>query len=146
MSASIFNFSHGQQVGEAKTHSVKHSREVTQRGQTIDHAPRLNRLSLGIFSTIAPARLAAASIPTKSPQFARHGDSQAPAFDTGNLMLQGITSPSPETLHNTLPEPAPIAHLERRVEAGGEGVAGSPLVQSSQSIPPSRKFNQCPRP
>ena len=126
--------------------SVQPSREVTQQGQTIDHVPRLNRFSLGIFSIIAPARLAAASIPSEFPQITRHRDSHAPAFDTGSLMLQGINNPSPETLHNTPPEPAPIADIERHLEAGGEGVAGSPLVQSLQFISPSRKFNQCPRP
>ena len=121
MSPNISNFSHGQQVGEAQPQPIKHSREVTQQGQTIDHAPRLNRFTLGIFSIIAPARLAAASIATESPQITRHGDSQAPAFDTGSLILQGIANVSPETLHNTPPEPAPLAHLERRLEAGGEG-------------------------
>jgi hypothetical protein len=126
--------------------SVQPSREVTQQGQTIDHVPRLNRFSLGIFSIIAPARLAAASIPSEFPQITRHRDSQAPDFDAASLMLQGFANVSPETLHNTPPQPAPIAHLERRLEAGGEGVQGSPLVQSSQSIPPRRKFNQCPRP
>lgn len=122
MSPNISNLSHDRQVGEPNSHSVKHNREVTQRGQTIDHAPRLNRFSLGIFSIIAPARLAAASIPTESPQITRHGDSQAPSFDSGSLMLQGIATVSPETLHNTPPAQSPIASLERRLEAGGEGL------------------------
>ena len=146
MSPNISNLSHGRQVGKSQPQPIKHTGEVTQRGQTIDHAPRLNRFSLGIFSIIAPARLAAASIPTESPQITRHGDSQAPAFDAGSLMLQSIDNPSPETLHNPPAQPAPIADLKRQFEAGGEGVQGSPLVQSSQFIPPSRKFNQCPRP
>jgi hypothetical protein len=121
MSPNISNLSHGRQVGEAKPHSVKHSREVTQQGQTIDHAPRLNRFSLGIFSTIAQERQTIASIPTESPQITRHGDSQAPAFDTGSLMLQGRANASPETLHNPPPDQAPIADLKRRLEAGGGG-------------------------
>ena len=145
MSPNNCNLSHGQQVGEAQPHLVKHNREVTQRGQTIDHAPRLNGFSLGIFSPIAPARLAAASIPTESPQITRHGDSQAPAFDSGSLMLQGIDNPSPETLHNPPAQPAPIAALERQFEAGGEGVETSARSRSSQSIPPRRKFHQCHR-
>lgn len=142
MSPNISNLSHGQQVGKAQPQPVKRTGKVTQRGQTIDHAPRLNRFSLGIFSIIAAPRLAAASIPTKSPQITRHGDSQAPDFDAGSLMLKGISNTSPETLHNTPPEPAPIASLERHLEAGGEGVAGSPLVQSSQFISPRRKLSQ----
>ena len=146
MSPNISNLSYGQQVGEAHPHPVKHSREVTQQAHTIDHAPRLNRFSLGIFSIIAPARLAAASIPTESPQITRHGDSQAPDFDAGSLMLQGIANVSPETLHNTPPDQAPIASLERRLEAGGEGVEISARSQSSQSIPLHRKLSQCPRP
>lgn len=146
MSPNISNLSHDRQVGQAHPHSVKHNREVTQQGQTIDHAPRLNRFSRGIFSIIAPACLAAASIPSEFPQITRHGDSQAPAFDTGSLMLQGIANVSPETLHNPPPAQAPIAHLERRLEAGGEGVETSARSQSSQSIPPHRKLSQCPRP
>lgn len=146
MSLKTSNLSHDRQVGQAQPHPIKHTGDVTQRGQTIDHAPRLNRFSLGIFSIIAPARQTAASIPSESPQITRHGDSQAPAFDTGSLMLQGIANVSPETLHNTPPDQAPIASLKRRLEAGGEGVQRSPLVQSSQFILPSRKLSQCPRP
>lgn len=119
------NFSHGGQNVDALAQSVKPSREVTQQGQTIDTAPRLNRLSLGIFSTIAPARLAASSIPTESPQITRHGDSQAPAFTSGSLMSQGIATVPLETLHNPPTQPAPIAHLERQFKAGGEGVETS---------------------
>lgn len=146
MSPNISNFSHDRQVGEAQPHTIKHNREVTQQGQTIDHAPRLNRFSLGIFSIIAPASLAAASIPTESPQITRHGDSQAPAFDAGSLSLQGIDNVPPETLHNTHLDQAPIADLERQFEAGGEGVEISARSQSSQSISLHRKLSQCPRP
>ena len=140
MSPNISRLSPECQARDGLRQSVKPSREVTQQGQTIDHAPRLNCFSLGIFSIIAPACLAAASIPTESPQITRHGDSQAPAFDTGSLILQGIANVSPETLHNPPPAQAPIAHLERRLEAGGEGVEISARSQSSQSIPPRRKL------
>jgi len=123
--------------------SMGHSREVTQQGQTIDHAAPANGFTLGIFSGNAPARLVSA--PT-SASFARHGDSQAPAFDAGTLIIQGLDCSPLETLHNTTPAPAPIADLGRAIKAGGEGVEASARSQSSQYIPPSRKFPQCPRP
>ena len=146
MSPNISNLSHGGQVVDARPDSGKHSREVTQPAQTIDTALRLNRFRLGIFSTIAPAHLAAASIPSESARIARHGDSQAPAFDAASLIPQGFDCSPLETLHNPTPEPAPIADLGRQFEAGGEGVEASARSQSSQYIPPSRKFSQCHRP
>ena len=146
MSLKTSNLSHDRQVVDALAQPIKHTSDVTQRGQTIDHAPRLNCFSLGIFSIIAPASLAAASIPTESPQITRHGDSQAPDFDAASLILQGFVNVSPETLHNTPSDQAPIASIERRLEAGGEGVEISARSQSAQSIPPRRKLSQCPRP
>jgi hypothetical protein len=142
MSPNISNLSHGGQVVDARPDSGKHSREVTQPAQTIDTALRLNRFRLGIFSTIAPAHLAAASIPTESTRIARHGDSQAPAFDAVSLIPQGFDCAPLETLHNPTPEPAPIAALERAIKAGGEGVEASARSQSSQYISPRRKFPQ----
>ena len=125
MSPNFSNLSHDRRVGQAQPHSVERKGDVTQRGQTIDHAPRLYRFSLGIFSAMAPARLAAASIPSAAAQITRHGDSQAPAFAAGSLMLQGIATMSPETLHKPPTQPAPIAAVERGFEAGGEGVETS---------------------
>ena len=145
MSLKTSNLSHDRQVVDALAQPVKHTSDVTQQGQTIDHAPRLNRFSFGIFSPIAPARLAAAPIPTESPQITRHGDSQAPDLHAESLMLQGIDTMSPETLHNPPTQPAPIADLERSFRAGGEGVETSARSRSSQSIPPHRKFHQCHR-
>jgi hypothetical protein len=143
MSPTISNLSHDSHVVDARPHSSQHSREVTQQGQTIDTAPELNRFTLGIFSGNAPARLVSA--PT-SASFARHGDSQAPAFDAASLIPQGFDCSPLETLHNPTPEPAPIADLGRAMKAGGEGVEASARSQSSQYIPPSRKFPQCHRP
>ena len=143
MSPNISNLSHGGQVVDARPDSGKHSREVTQPAQTIDTALRLNRFRLGIFSTIAPAHLAAASIPSESARIARHRDSQAPAFDAGVLVVRGLDSSPLGTLHNTTPAPAPIADLGRAIKAGGEGVEASARSQSSQYIPPRRKFSQC---
>ncbi len=142
MSPATSKLSHGRlSHGKQNVDSMGHSREVTQQGQTIDTAPRLNRFTLGIFSGNATARLVSA--PT-SASFARHGDSQAPAFDAGTLIIQGLDSLSLETLHNTTPERAPLAALERGFKAGGEGVEASARSQSSQYIPPSRKFSHCP--
>jgi hypothetical protein len=146
MSPNISNLSHGGQVVDARPHSSQHSREVTQQGQTIDTAPGLNRFTLGIFSANAAARLASASIPSESARITRHGDSQAPAFDAASLIPQALDCSPLETLHNSTPEPAPIASPERRIKAGGEGVEASARSQSSQYIPPSRKFSQCHRP
>jgi hypothetical protein len=146
MSPNISNLSHGGQVVDARPDSGQHSREVTQEDRTIDHAPRLNRFTLGIFSGTAPARLVAASIPSESARIARHGDSQAPAFDAGTLIAQGFDVSPLETLHNPTPEPAPIADLGRAIKAGGEGVEASARSQSSQYISPSRKFSHCHSP
>jgi hypothetical protein len=126
--------------------SMGHSREVTQQGQTIDTAPGLNRFRLGIFSTIASAHLAAASIPTESARIARHGDSQAPAFGAASLIIQGFDCLPLETLHNPTPDQAPIADLGSASKAGGEGVEASARSQSSQYISPRRKFPHCHRP
>jgi hypothetical protein len=142
MSPATSKLSHGRQTVD----SMGHSREVTQQGQTIDTAPRLNRFTLGIFSGTAPARLVAASIPSESARIARHGDSQAPAFDAASLITQGFDCSPLETLHNTAPEPPPIADLGSASKAGGEGVEASARSQSSQYISPSRKFPHCPRP
>jgi hypothetical protein len=139
MSPATSNLSHDRQAVD----SMGHSREVTQQGQTIDHAAPANGFTLGIFSGNAPARLVSA--PT-SASFARHGDSQAPVFDAVSLIVQGFDSLPLETLHNTAPEPPPIADLGRAIKAGGEGVEASARSQLSQYIPPRRKFPHCPRP
>jgi hypothetical protein len=139
-----FNLS--RQAVDSMGQSGQHSREVTQHVQTIDTAPRLNRFTLGIFAANAAARLASASIPSESASIARHGDSQAPAFQDGTLMEQGFPLSPLQTLHNLAPELASIASPERAIQGGGEGVEASARSQSSQYIPPSRKFSQCHRP
>ena len=139
MNINTFKLSHDRQAVD----SMGHSREVTQQGQTIDHAAPANGFTLGIFSGNAPARLVSA--PT-SASFARHGDSQAPAFQAGTLMEQGFPLSPLQTLHNPALEPPPIADLGRAIKAGGEGVEASARSQSSHYIPPSRKFPQCHRP
>ena len=146
MSPTISNLSHDSHVVDARPHSSQHSREVTQQGQTIDTAPRRNRFGAGESFGIAAGRLASASIPSESARIARHGDSQAPAFDAASLIPQGFDCSPLETLHNPTPEPAPIAALGRVVKAGGEGVEASARSQSSQYIPPRRKFPHCHRP
>jgi hypothetical protein len=138
--------SHGRHVVGAMGQSGEHSGEVTQPGQTIDHAPRLNCFGAGKSFGNAAGRLASASIPSESARIARHGDSQAPAFDAASLILQGFDSSPLETLHNTTPAPPPIADLGRAIKAGGEGIEASARSQSSQYIPPSKKFPHCHRP
>ena len=146
MSLNTSKLSQDRHAVDALGQSGQHSGEVTQQGQTIDTAPRLNRFRLGIFSGTAPARLVAASIPSESARIARHGDSQAPAFDAGTLIAQGFDVSPLETLHNPTPDQAPIADLGSASKAGGEGVEASARSQSSQYILPSRKFSQCHRP
>jgi hypothetical protein len=133
------NLSHNRQAVDSMGQSGQHSREVTQPAQTIDTALRLNRFGTGESFGNAAGRLASAPI---SPRIARHGDSQAPAFDAGTLIPQGFDCSPLETLHNPTPEPAPIASPERRIKTGGEGVEASARSQSSQYISPRRKFSQ----
>ena len=146
MNINTCKLSHDRQNVDSMGQSGQHSREVTQEDRTIDHAPRLNCFGAGESFGNAAGRLASASIPSESARIARHGDSQAPAFDAASLIVQGFDSLPLQTLHNTTPEPAPIADLGRAIKAGGEGVEASARSQSSQYIPPSRKFPHCPRP
>lgn len=130
-------------VGDALAPSGLRFGEVTQQGQTIDTPPRLNRFGAGESFGDAAARLVSASIPSTFPRIARHGDSQAPAFEAGSLMEQGVWAMSPETLHNRTPEtPALEAAVDQVLDlkAGGEGVEISARSQSSQSISTRRKF------
>lgn len=137
MSPNTSNLSHDRQVGAAKPHPVKHSREVTQQSHRIDHAPYRNRFSLGIFSTIAPARLVAASIPTESTKITCHGDSQAPNFGAGSHTNKGSVDLSLETLHNTTPETqaeAAAESLEPEGQGGGGRSLGSVPIITIHSI------------
>jgi hypothetical protein len=146
MNQNTSNLSHGRQSVDFIGQSSQHLGEVTQEDRTIDHALRLNRFGAGESLGNAAGCLPSALIPSESARIARHGDSQAPAFQAGTLMEQGLQPSLLETLHNPTPEPASIATLERAIKAGGEGVEASARSQSSQYIPPSRKFPHCPRP
>jgi hypothetical protein len=119
---------------------------VTQQGHTIDHAPRRDRFTVGIFSANAPARLASAPTATESPSIRLPSGYQPPANDTQSLVSQGTTTTDSAIAKHQRPAPAPIAHLERQFEAGGEGVEASARSQSSQYISPRRKFPHCHRP
>ena len=119
---------------------------MTQPSQTIDTPARLDRFTLGIFSPIAPARLVSAPTATQSPAITSPSGYQPPANDTQSLIPQGIDTTTSGLAKHYATEPAPIADLGRGFEAGGEGVEISARSRSSQSIPPSRKFNQCHRP
>jgi hypothetical protein len=126
--------------------SHREGHEVTQSSQTIDHAPRRDRFTVGIFSPIAPARLVSAPTATQSPANAAPSGYQPPANDTQSLVPQGTTTADSAIAKHHRPEPAPIADLGRAIKAGGEGVEASAQSQSSQYIPPRRKFPHCPRP
>lgn len=127
MSPNDSNRSHEQQDGGAFAAFRHLSAEVTQRGQTIDHAPRWNRLSLGIFSAIAPEAAPIASIPAKSPQIICHGEFNSPAYNLEALFHKGLllchpkryTIPPP----NRHPSPTSSAVLELG-GGGGRGIAG----------------------
>jgi hypothetical protein len=119
---------------------------VTQQGQTITTADRANGFTLGIFSANAPARLASAPTATESPAIAAPSGYQPPANEAQSLISQGITDTNGGLAKHQRTEPAPIAALERAIKAGGEGVEASARSQSSQYIPPRRKFSHCHRP
>ncbi len=115
---------------------------MTQQGHTIDHAPRRDRFTLGIFSANAPARLASAPTATESPAIAAPSGYQPPENGTQSLVPQGTTTADSAIAKHQRPEPAPIADLGRAIKAGGEGGEASARSQSSQYISPRRKFSQ----
>jgi hypothetical protein len=119
---------------------------VTQRTQTIDHATRRNGFRLGIFSSNAAPRLVLALIATQCPTILLPSGYQPLENEAQSLISQGIIDTKGGLAKHHRPEPAPIASPERRIKAGGEGVEASARSQSSQYIPPSRKFLQCHRP
>jgi hypothetical protein len=119
---------------------------VTQQGQTITTADRANGFTLGIFLANATARLVSAPTVTQSPSIRLPSGYQPPAKDTKSLVPQGTAPTQRAIAKHTHPAPAPIADLGRAIKAGGEGVEASARSQSSQYIPPRRKFPQCHRP